>query len=484
MSYKGEQAVGNKIYVYEATAIWNPDKKRSEQKRIYIGKKDSKTGEFIPNEKYYELHPDEQPLCYTKADKELTFLGLVDYGNIHIMNNSAKDTGLTQVLQECFPECWQEILVCAMHTCCEDEALYLCKPWAETSAVPVAPSSQQISWLLKTLDENRRMEFYQKWAKLRSEREYIAMDITSISSWSELIEYVEYGYKRDHEKLPQINLLMLFGEESRLPVFSRIYPGSIKDVLTLTGMITFIEQLKLNQMHFVMDKGFYSEKGIKLLSKKYIKFAVGVPFTTSLAKELVEQSANIINTPLNAIEADGHIYYAITYSKTLYNRRMYLHVYFDETRQVAERTTLMQKVLKIEQGLVDGKIKLTEAEAKKYFTFHKTKDGCYNIHRKEEVIQNEKRLSGYFVIITNDSKDPTYILETYRTKDAVEKSFDNLKNELDLKRLRIHSDDAMEGRIFIGFISLILMSYIREKMRKGNLYKTHTFSSLLKELKK
>ncbi len=62
-------------------------------------------------------------------------------------------------------------------------------------------------------------------------------------------------------------------------------------------------------------------------------------------------------------------------------------------------------------------------------------------------------------------------MEIYRNKDVVEKSFDNLKNDLDLHRLRIHSDAAMEGRIFIGFISLILMSYIREKMRVHDVYK-------------
>lgn len=48
------------------------------------------------------------------------------------------------------------------------------------------------------------MLFYKKWAALRTEREYMALDITSVSSWSELIQYVEYGYHCDHEKLPRI----------------------------------------------------------------------------------------------------------------------------------------------------------------------------------------------------------------------------------------------------------------------------------------
>lgn len=202
----------------------------------------------------------------------------VDFGNIYLMDQAATLCGLKKVLADCFPHHWKEILTCAMHCCSENEALYLCESWAYNSMVPAAPSSQQISKLLKILDEDSRMRFYREWAKLRQEKEYLALDISSVSSWSELINYVEYGYNRDHEQLPQVNLAMLFGESSRLPVFARIYPGSIKDVNTLIGMSCFMEQLHLKQMHFVMDKGGYSAKGVNLMLEKYIKFAIGVPF--------------------------------------------------------------------------------------------------------------------------------------------------------------------------------------------------------------
>lgn len=87
----------------------------------------------------------------------------------------------------------------------------------------------------------------------------MALDISSISLWAEQINYAKYGYNRDHEELPQVNLAMLLGEESRLPVFVRIYPGNIKDMNTLMGMLCFMEQLHLKQTHFVMDKFFFNK---------------------------------------------------------------------------------------------------------------------------------------------------------------------------------------------------------------------------------
>lgn len=400
------------------------------------------------------------------------------------MDQASSACGLKQVLKDTFPDCWEDILVCAMHSCSENEALYLCEDWARNSRVPAAPSSQSISRLLKELDEDRRMQFYKRWAELRGEKEYLALDISSVSSWSELINYVEYGYNRDHEDLPQVNLAMLFGEDSRLPVFARIYPGSIKDVSTLVGMVAFIEQLQLRQMHFVMDKGFYSARGVGVLLEKYIKFAIGVPFSTGMAKEAVRENIAAIASPENAIEVDGHIYYASVKRQTINGRRAYLHIYYDRERAAKEHDRLMHKIIKIENGLVSGTVNMDSAEAKKYFSFQKNKEGTYNIHRREEVIREQLELTGYFVILTNDSKDSEYILNVYRTKDVVEKSFDNIKNELDLERLRIHSDEAMEGRIFIGFISLIITSYIRGIMEDKNLYSIYSLSRLYSELKK
>ena len=137
-----------------------------------------------------------------------------------------------------------------------------------------------------------------------------------------------------------------------------------------------------------------------------------------------------------------------------------------------------------ENQLQEGSLKASSPVAKHYFTFQKTKDGSYNIHRRTDVIEAEKEYAGYFVILTNHYKDPQQVLEIYRNKDVVEKSFNDLKNDLDLDRLRIHTDDAMQGRIFIGFISLILMSYIREKMRVHGMYSKYTFKELIAEVKK
>ena len=63
------------------------------------------------------------------------------------------------------------------------------------------------------------------------------MDITSVSSYSELIEFVRYRHNRDNERLPQVNLLTVNGETSHRPLYFRALPGNIKDVSMLVEML-------------------------------------------------------------------------------------------------------------------------------------------------------------------------------------------------------------------------------------------------------
>ncbi len=61
----------------------------------------------------------------------------------------------------------------------------------------------------------------------------MAYDTISIFSYSETMEQIKYGNNKNLESLPQINLVLVFGEESMLPVYYRKMLGNISDVFTI-----------------------------------------------------------------------------------------------------------------------------------------------------------------------------------------------------------------------------------------------------------
>ena len=97
------------------------------------------------------------------------------------------------------------------------------------------------------------------------------------------------------------------------------------------------------------------------------------------------------------------------------------------------------------------------------------------------VNQYIKRYAGFQALLSNSIKDPVKALQVYRDKDVVEKCFDDLKNQLDMKRLRMHSSATTDGRLFVQFIALIYVSALRKEMRKSDLIKHYNVRELLQE---
>lgn len=190
-----------------------------------------------------------------------------------------------------------------------DPFLY-CEQWIkDTECLPVGSlSSQRISELLVAIKPEEREGFFKSWCSYRSEQEYLALDITSTSSYSELIDDVEWGYNRDGENLPQINMCMLMGQASRLPVYHTVYSGSLKDVSTLrTTLAKFDSVTDGRPVLAVMDKGFFSRKNVTAMlgDEKIKKFIISVPFTSSFAKQQVTSERKDIDSVQNTIVVNG-----------------------------------------------------------------------------------------------------------------------------------------------------------------------------------
>lgn len=98
------------------------------------------------------------------------------------------------------------------------------------------------------------------------------------------------------------------------------------------------------------------------------------------------------------------------------------------------------------------------------------------------MIRKAEKNYGYFVLMTNGIKDPVEAIRFYRLKDLIEKSFGNLKERLSMRRMSVASEENFEGKLFVQFVALQLVSYIKKQMDEHGLFSTYTIQSLLDEL--
>ena len=78
--------------------------------------------------------------------------------------------------------------------------------------------------------------------------------------------------------------------------------------------------------------------------------------------------------------------------------------------------------------------------------------------------------------------DAITALETYRNRDLVEKAFGNLKEKLNLRRALVSSETSLSGKLFVEFVALIYLSYIKKQMQDNNLFKDYTLQQVLDKL--
>ena len=77
---------------------------------------------------------------------------------------------------------------------------------------------------------------------------------------------------------------------------------------------------------------------------------------------------------------------------------------------------------------------------------------------EEQVITGRE---GFFCLKSSENLTLKEALATYRKKDSIEKIFHSLKNEIEIKPLRVWSNASIYGAILVGFIAQLFISLMR-----------------------
>ena len=258
----------------------------------------------------------------------------------------------------------------------EEAPLSHCGTWCKSHAHPYGEplTDQRITEILRSITIDGKQTFFSRWMKKVLEDDYLCYDITSISSYSELNEYIKYGHNRDNEKLPQLNLAMLFGQNSGLPVYFQRMPGNITDVTTLNNLLETFKALELKPLNYVMDKGFYSKKNVDKLLAFKAKFTVSVPLNNKWVQHAIDEIYTVIHGPEGYRKVDEEILYVHSrlYPWGKDNRRCYLHLYYNARKRADAVDQFNEKLVNYKEELESGKLIAEHQEAYDEFFVVKT----------------------------------------------------------------------------------------------------------------
>lgn len=495
MNYK-TQVINGTTYAFTDKSIWNSEKKRCEHKRKYIGK--VVDGKLVYSKKYLLEKQIEEQKTAKPGPVPATMCKRSFYGAVYLLSCIAEKIGMADDLKACFGGIDKELMSLAFYLVLEEgQAMYRFKKWGYTHTHPFGADipSQRISRLFAMVTEDAKMAYFKRQAKRRCETEYLAFDTTSISSFSELLKQVKYGKNKEGDDLPQINLALLFGEASMLPVYYRKLPGNIADVKTIDNLLRDVDFLNLEKLQLCMDRGFFSKKNINELMKHHHKFLIGARTGLKLVKTHLDAIRDTFITRSNYNPA-LQLYVGSFTEQWDYEeekprlgttvtgkRRVYLHIYYNDQHCTDDRNRFNHMLDQYEEELRTKKRKKEHESAyAKYFIVHETPARGIAITYNDKAIREAEKDFGYFALLTNSIKDPAEAIQIYRMRDLIEKSFENLKERLNMRRMSVSSEESFEGKLFVQFLALELLSYIKHQMEIHGLFKNYTMQELLDEL--
>ena len=486
-------------YIYESASYWDREKKQPRSKRTLIGRLNPTTGEIVPTDGRgkHRAQKEDDP-AVRKGPVPVARTNRLFFGATYLLDQIGEVTGLTADLKTCFPNTYKQILSIAYYLVLEDQnPLFRFKKWAAIHRHPFGKDipSQRSTELFQSVTEEAKMHFFRLQGKRRAEKEYWAYDSTSISSRSETLRQVKYGKNKDDDHLPQINLALVFGEKSKLPFYYRKLAGNVPDVKTIQELLRELDVLGYEKIKLVMDRGYYSAENINALFKKHLKFLCGTSSALSFAKDFIREIGS---------KKDHYEYYnsnleLYVFTKTIAwdyeqerpykgdvvkeERRMYLHLYFNPDKFSDDGKAFNRRLDTLKNELLSGhRVPEHEKDYRKYFEIKETPKKGISLTVKQDAVDAAHERYGFFVLISNEVKDPVTALSLYRMRDVVEKAFWNVKERLNLRRTMTSSESSLEGKLFVEFVALIYLSYIQKKMEEKGLFATYTLHELLDEL--
>ncbi|MEN2316363.1 IS1634 family transposase [Lacticaseibacillus paracasei] len=479
-------------YAYDSKSHWDKEKQRSRSTQRLIGRVDPVTGEIVPTDGRNRKAKAKQPV---KPSQDFSHKY---YGATYLLTQLAVKTGLVQDLQACFGNLTDMILSIAEYLVLEPEStLYRFNHWQNMNVHPANQpiSSQQSSDLFGHITEDQISNFFRRQSRRRIPDEYWAYDSTLISSYSQGLKQVRYGHNKEHDPLAQLNLLLVYGEQSGLPFYYRKLSGSIPDVKTVMKLLDDLEALDIDKTKLVMDRAFYSKANVDALLGQHLKFLIGIRTGIKLVRTNLLNHMEELHQFQNCDDNSG-VYGTTVMTEWSYEqvrrykqdtlqekRRVYLHLYFNNDRHAEDVRVLDKRLGELYHELQTRQH--LEAHAKDYAKFFEVKTTPKRgrqVTPKDETIKQAKQFCGYWALLTHEKMTASQALHIYRSKDIIEKGFGNIKDRLNGRRLLVSSEKSLNGKIFVQFIGLILVAGVNQVMHSKQLYRQYSLQQLLDRL--
>ena len=459
------------IYIYEVTTLYNPAKRYNEHvSSRLLGRKSPDGTGILPT------RPRKPPMTDTTTAVRKT-VGVMD-----ILEWIGRESGIDDdMLSSADKGTAQKVISIARFWMANpDKSTRRIEEWQISHMLPYKDGlSEDICYsLMKGLGQDATVsqKYFQYRASHASSRASVAVDSTTISSYSEYLNDVRFGYNKEGNGLATVKMLTLFCLEDHQPIAFSRQPGNIPDVISVLNALKQLSVLGMDKPLLVLDGGFFSEDNILSFMHAHTKFLMRGQIDGKWIFPELQTIASQLEKPSNSWQDDPDMYcmtrrisHQFTYerqrtrggvakgSTIVEEHRLYLHFILDTGKARLDTAALMKKIQQVKRQLEDGvdPSLLTQSERciADRFIIQKTIRGRLSVTLNDKAIMKETHYYGYFVLVSNEKMDAFSALREYRLRELTEEGFRIDKQYNDAHVTRSKTTGSLEGRFFCQFVA-------------------------------
>ncbi len=300
----------------------------------------------------------------------------------------------------------------------------------------------------------------------------INLDWTSLVLYGDKSKLGKYGYSRDHrpdKKQITVGISEVAGPIN-IPIGITINKGNLNDMKHFPDTYNQVkDRLKPGSL-ITFDKGANSKKNIDLILADKMKYLTSKKLNKSDDKrikkfdkseaELIDAEKGVYGIKYVRPSSTDYFYFSENLQKDQLKSRARkalqklreakeIQKSIDNKKQLPKRFRINNVLIDVDYSYQTKLVELSDDEA---------------LELLEKVIINGRE--GFFCIKSSEDLTLQQALQTYRKKDSIEKIFNSLKNEIEIKPVRVWSDDSIYGALIIGFLAQLFISLIRYEIKE------------------
>ena len=303
---------------------------------------------------------------------------------------------------------------------------------------------------------------------------------------------IRFGYSAQKRRdIPQVNLVLGVNEQ-QIPFFVSVHPGNTSDV-TMFG--DFLKTLRskyrilndrVEHKIVIMDQGNVNEETIRYLRwlirynfhfLSMVRSSSVVRFTKNLDKSEME----LIYTREITKNKETRIYGKLVEAE-VYGRVSHVLVCYNPDVKGTKNNSLDRRVETVKQkvsslnkkgGSLDGKCDVVNSLIAKHSlkramkVIKNEKDEAIELVVNEEDLDSRREKFGFFALFTHCDMTPVEMIKVYKSRDIVEKGFQELNTDFSVCPIRHSEDRRIETHTIFTVYGYFFVSILRAILKGG-----------------